>query len=170
MKKKLLTIILAVSMAFSLVACTDNSVQEPAETTKKADESTPKEVQPNSSAKVDEILMQAIEDAKSISEESAEQKWEEAFDYLKTHSNNFYENNEVMEQSMYYGEFIYQYIEETANATDVSQLEDSTRAAYDAGYNTVKAIKYVYRNAATPDDPETLAALQEAQDALNKFK
>ena len=75
-----------------------------------------------------------------------------------------------MEKSMYYGEFIYRYIEENANAEDVSQLVDSTRAAYDAGYNTVKAIKYVYRNAATPEDEDTQNALTEAQNALSKFK
>ena len=173
MKKKLLTSILVTFLALSLTACADSEKEpEPeksAKSTEKVDKPTA-DAEPNTSAKVDEILLKAIEDAKSMSENEATQKWEEAFDYLKSHSENFYENNEVMEQSMYYGEFIYQYIETNSNASDVSQLEDSTRAAYDAGYNTVKAIKYVYRNAATPDDPDTVSALQEAKDALSKFK
>jgi hypothetical protein len=64
---------------------------------------------------------------------------------LKQHEANFYESPEVMEHVMYYGEFIYRYIENNAAASDISELPDSTRAAYDAGYNAVKAIKYVYR-------------------------
>lgn len=166
MKKRLVILLMATVFVFSLSACSAESTQSDNST-----ESTQQsETEPNTSAKVDEILLSAMNDAKELSDSEAEEKWEEAFDYLKEHSDNFYENNEVMEKSMYYGEFIYRYIEENANAEDVSQLVDSTRAAYDAGYNTVKAIKYVYRNAATPEDEDTQNALTEAQNALSKFK
>lgn len=164
MKKKLITLLLSSMLALSLTACVEENATPQEET------SNTTKAEPNTSAKVDEILLQAKNDAETISDSDAEKKWEEAFDYLKSHSENFYENNEVMEQSMYYGEFIYQYIETNARAKDISQLEDSTRAAYDAGYNTVKAIKYVYRNAAAVEDADTQSALTEAQNALNKFK
>jgi hypothetical protein len=75
-----------------------------------------------------------------------------------------------MEHVMYYGEFIYRYIENNAAASDISELPDSTRAAYDAGYNAVKAIKYVYRGIENIEDESTQSALFKAKEALNKFQ
>ena len=121
------------------------------------------------SDRVDEILLKSKEDAEKISEEDAEKLWDESFKYLKEHSNNFYASNEVMEKSMYYGGFLYEYVETNANASNVDELVDSTRAAYDAGWNTVKAIKYVYRGAENIEDESTQNALSKAQEALNKF-
>jgi hypothetical protein len=123
-----------------------------------------------SSARVDEILLQAGNDAKQITEDQIDAAWDEAFAYLKQHEENFYESPEVMEHAMYYGEFIYRYIENNAAASNISELPDSTRAAYDAGYNTVKAIKYVYRGVESVEDESTLMALSEAKEALNKFQ
>ena len=163
MKKKFIAFFLVMVLFLCLSACGNNS-----EPSQKSEETT--EAEPNSSAKVDEILLQAKTDAENMSEDEATKTWEDAFDYLKAHSSNFYESNEVMEKSMYYGEFIYQYIEINTNASNISELADSTRAAYDAGYNTVKAIKYVYRNAASQEDEDTISALTEVQNALNKFK
>ncbi len=123
-----------------------------------------------SSARVDQILLQAKYDAENVTDEEADKKWQESFDYLKSHKDNFYEDNEVMEQSMYYGEYIYRYIEANTPANDVSELQDSTRAAYDAGYNTVKAIKYVYRGEESQDSESTINALTKAKENLDKFK
>lgn len=83
---------------------------------------------------------------------------------------NFYESNDIMERSMYYGQFVYKYIEENAVANNKSQLTDSVEAAYDATYNTVKAIKYVYRGAEKVEDESTQIALTKAQENLRKFK
>lgn len=129
-----------------------------------------KKAEPNTSEMVDEILLQAKEDAKNVSEDEADAKWKEAFEYLKAHKENFYENNEVMEKSMYYGSYIYQYVEANSKADNVSELKDSTKAAYDAGYNTVKAIKYVYRGSESKDDDSTQNALSKAKENLEMFK
>jgi hypothetical protein len=122
------------------------------------------------SARVDEILLQAGNDAKKITQDQIDAAWDEAFQYLKQHEANFYESPEVMEHVMYYGEFIYRYIENNAAASDISELPDSTRAAYDAGYNAVKAIKYVYRGIENIEDESTQSALFKAKEALNKFQ
>lgn len=122
------------------------------------------------SARVDEILLQANNAAKEMDEEQAESAWEEAFEYLKQHRDNLFESPEVMEHSMYYGQFLYRYIEENAAATAISELPDSLRTTYDAGYNTVKAIKYVYYGAEKIEDASTQSALSEATEALNKLK
>lgn len=121
----------------------------------------------NTSARLDEILTVAKYDAENISEDEVLDKWNEAFKYLKEHQTNFYENNEVMEQAIYYGEFICKYIELNAIATNVSELPDETRAAYEAGYNTVKAIKYVYRGVESESDQVTQDNLKEAQSYLD---
>lgn len=121
-----------------------------------------------SSARVDEILSKAMDDAKNTPGDAGSQ-CEEALSYLKEHAENFYENNEIMEKSMYYGCFIYSYIENSTEAKDVSELNNEDRTKYDAGYNTVKAIKYVYRSAEKIEDKSTQNALKEAQDALNKI-
>ena len=122
------------------------------------------------SARVDEITTSASEAAKNMDEDQAVSAWDEAIQYLKEHVDNFYENTEVMEHSMYYGEFIYRYIEANAAASNISELPDSTRTAYDAGYNTVKAIKYVYRGAEKIEDESTQSSLSEAKEALDKFQ
>ena len=116
----------------------------------------------NTSAKVDEIILQAKNDAENISENDLNAKWNEAFKYLKDHQNNFYESNEVMENAMYYGAFIYEYIELNAVASNTSELQDSTKAAYEAGLNTVDAIKYVYRGTESETDQTTQNKLSEA--------
>ena len=145
----------------------ENTVKNAGDSNSDKTESTAED---GTSAKVDEILLQAKHDAENISEKDADAKWEEAFEYLKAHKDNFYENNEVMEQSMYFGEYIYRYIEANSPANNVSELQDSTRAAYDAGYNTVKAIKYVYRGAESQDSEGTVNALSKAKENLDKFK
>lgn len=128
------------------------------------------ESEEGTSARVDEIMLKAVSDAQKVTEEEIEPLWEEAFAYLKEHEENFYANNEIMEKSIYYGCFIYEYIEENSPATDISQLPETVRYAYDAGYNTVLAIKYVYRGAENIEDRETQNALNDAREALEKFE
>lgn len=120
-----------------------------------------------SNARVDEILLKAMDDAKNVSGD-ADSLCTEALSYLKEHAPNFYENNETMEKSMYYGCFIYRYIEETAGAKDISELNHEDQLRYNAGYNTVKAIKYVYRGIEKIEDDSTQNALKDAQDSLDK--
>ena len=119
-------------------------------------------------ARVDEIGFKAYDDVKNI--ENAEPLLDECIKYLKDHVNNFYENNEVMEKSMYYGSFIYNYIEKNAGVDNVSELPNDTRNIYEAGYNTQKAIKYVYRGVDKIDDESTQNALEKVKTALNNIE
>lgn len=169
MKKKLLIGVLVMGFCFSCISCGSNTEKENNANVAQ-EESGQSEAEPNTSAKVDEIMLQAKSDAANISEDEATQKWNDAFKYLKEHQSNFYESNEVMEQSMYYGTFIYEYIELNAKATNVSELPDATRTAYEAGLSTVEAIKYVYRGAASVDDEDTQSKLKEATSNLDLMK
>lgn len=60
MKKKIFVVLLTVAMALSLVACEDKSSAEPKED---------KQAESNTSAKVDEILLEAKNDAEKLSDE-----------------------------------------------------------------------------------------------------
>ena len=122
-----------------------------------------------STARADEIQLKGMNDAKNISEDDVSLLWEEGLLYLKDHSDNFFESNDIMEKSLYYGSFIYNYIEENSPAQNVSELSDSVRAAYDGAYNSVIAIKYVYRGVQTIEDKDTQTHLKKAQENLAKF-
>lgn len=174
MKKIMVSVALVALCAFLFSGC--GFVWETAESSKSSEIAAEYGWNPanatteeNSTARFDEICLKAKADAESISDDDADILWEECFQYLKAHQDNFFENNEVMEKSMYYGTFLYEYIEAKSNADSVADLADSVRAAYDAGYNTVKAIKYVYRGVDKIDDESTQNALKEAQDNLDKF-
>jgi hypothetical protein len=71
-----------------------------------------------------------------------------------------------MEKSMYYGTFIYKYIEATKKVENISELDSDTQNAYNAGYYTVNSIKYVYRGAENIEDESTQNSLKKAQEAL----
>lgn len=85
------------------------------------------------------------------------------------HVNNYYENNEIMEKSMYYGSFIYKYIEENSGAKNAADLDNKTKAEYEVGWNTVKAIKYVYRGVDKIEDECTQNALKDVKENLEKL-
>jgi sensor domain CHASE-containing protein len=161
MRKRLILFSLLLTSVFFIIGCSNTETSNTATT----EEQT---AAPNTSARVDQIMLQAKDDAENFSEDEATETWEAGFDYLKAHMENFYESNEVMEQSMYYGTFIYEYVE--SNATDMNNLTDSSQAAYDAGTNTVEAIKYVYRDAEKIEDASTQGKLQEAKENLAKFQ
>lgn len=119
-----------------------------------------------STARADEIQLKAMADAKGTGDESL---LVVALDYLKEHSNNFYESNDVMEQSLYYGCFVYEFIKETEGASNISELSVEAKTKYNAGYYTVKAIKYVYRGVEKVEDESTQNALKKAQTALESL-
>lgn len=121
------------------------------------------------SARVDEVTLKGIRDAKQVSKDGVEPLLNEAFNYLKTHVNNYYENNEIMEKSMYYGSFIYKYIEENSGAKNAADLDNKTKAEYEVGWNTVKAIKYVYRGVDKIEDECTQNALKDVKENLEKL-
>lgn len=123
--------------------------------------------EPNTTARLEEILALALYDAENTSEDEAIDKINEALAYLKAHQTNFYESNDVMERAMYYGNFICEYIEHNSVAANVSELPDDLRAIYEAGWNTLKAIKYVYRGVESELDQVTQDNLKEAQSYLD---
>lgn len=64
--------------------------------------------------------------------------------YIKENINNLASNNTVMEKSLYYSYYIYNYIE--LNSNNIKELNDEELAAYNIGYYTFTYVKYKYRN------------------------
>lgn len=123
----------------------------------------------NTSARVDEIANSAQNAVENMPEDMLDTAWNESIQFIKSHADNLFVDNDTMEQCMYYGYFLYRYIEENAVADNVSELTDATRAAYDLGYNAVKAIKYVYRGVDAVEDEVTQSAVAKVQENAGKF-
>lgn len=114
----------------------------------------------NTTARVDEIQGKALDDAENISEEDAVTLMEDALEYIAANVDNFYISNEVMEKALYYGSWIYFYIEHESPAETYDELPDDIAAWWDIGWNTAKAIKYVYRGTESIEDLTTQNALE----------
>ena len=107
--------------------------------------------EPNSSAMVDSIAIQAKKD----SENATTEKRDEYVKLIAKNYPNFYESNELMEQLMYAG----CYLEYGFKGTTYGEL----------GMDTNQAIKYVYRNVEKPDDNATLENLKQIKESLTQL-
>ena len=120
----------------------------------------------NTTARVDEIQGKALDDAEKISEEDASILWDEALDYIAANVDDFYVSNEVMEKTLYYGSWLYLYIEQESPAETVDEMPDNIAAAYDIGWNAAKAVKYVYRGTESIGDLTTQNAIKTIKEYL----
>ena len=100
---------------------------------------------PNTSSKVDEISIQAKNDAKNIDDG----KTIEAINFIKENYPNYFESNEVMEKTMYYGYLLeYGYKNKNNNYADL-------------GMDAYQVVKYVYRGAEKVEDISTQENLKQ---------
>lgn len=84
---------------------------------------------PNTTEMVDYLSLKAKEDAKTATDEDIQ----EAVNWLKDNTTNYFSGNENMEKTMYYGELLeYKY-------------EDTDNKYEKAGWQAFKTVKYVYR-------------------------
>lgn len=108
------------------------------------------EVEAGTSAKVDEIAKKAKNDANSITNELKES----AISFIRDNKENFYKDNETMEQAMYYG-YLLEYAYENSD-TNLAKL----------GQDVYQAIKYVYRGVETVEDEATQENLRQIEEDL----
>lgn len=162
--KKSIIILMLLLLCISFTACNNNesNTQILNNTIEKENkiineyntENTTIEAQPNTSQKVDEIAKKAKEDAENITSE----KQKEALQHIKNNKSNFFKNNEVMEQSMYYG-----YLLEYA-------YKNSDKNYAKLGQDVYQAIKYVYRGIEKVEDSSTQENLQQIEKDLKQIK
>lgn len=101
----------------------------------------------NDSKAVDEISAIAKEDMENNTDEDSLQIINDGLYFINTNIDNLTKDNETMEKSMYYGYYMYRYIELNVDADDASELKEKDKAVYYIGYYTYTYIKYLYRNA-----------------------
>lgn len=110
----------------------------------------------NTSAMVDYI---AAEAKKSANQAATDEKRDEAIEYIFSHYPNYFDDNETMEKTMYYGYYLeYAY-----------EADDPTNVYANLGMDTYQAVKYVYRGTETVEDEhvqENLKQIAEILEAL----
>ena len=124
----------------------------------------------NSTERADGIIYKARDDVDMATEDEAHTICEDAIRYIADNADDLHASNDIMEKIMYYGTFLEKYIEDNSNAGNISELSDDVRAVYEVGYNAVKAVKYVYRNAESVEDESTKNAVEDVRDALEMLE
>lgn len=133
--KKIITAALALAMCMQFAACSQNDNSSKAESTTSATtaQTTAAElVEPEehgTSEYVDYIYYKAREDAKTATDEQLQ----EAVDWLKNNTKEYFSGPENMEKTMYYGQLLEHKYKKTGN-----QYEK-------IGWQAFKTVKYVYR-------------------------
>lgn len=111
------------------------------------------DIKPNSSSMVDYIASEA---KKASNESISDEKRDAAIKYIFDHYSDYYENNTVMENTMYYGYYL-----------EYAYAKNGSENLYaNLGIDTYQAIKYVYRNAEKPDSEATLSNLEQIAETL----
>lgn len=101
----------------------------------------------NTSSAVDQIAEKAKEDREKATKEEAEATINDGLYFIKANVDNLTVDNTTMEKTMYYGYYIYNYIENNSNTENVGELNDKDKAVYNIGYYAFTYVKYPYRNA-----------------------
>ena len=107
----------------------------------------------NTTAMVEYIIYTAKANAKTASEEEKTQ----AIQFIKDTYPNYYTDNDIMEQTMYYGSLL-EYAYENIDVTK-----------YQLGMNTNQAVKYVYRGVETAEDAHTQENLNQIKKSLDQL-
>lgn len=100
---------------------------------------------------VDYIFTKAKNDSKNVTNVQLQ----EAVDWLKNNTNNYFSGEENMEMTMYYGELLERTYKGTGNVYE------------QVGWQAFKTVKYVYRGVDSISDPVTQDNLVELKDMLS---
>lgn len=121
--------------------------------TKDTQSGTNTEPEANTSAKVDAIAL----DAKAAAKEGiTDEEREEAMNFIVEHYPDYYVDNEIMEQTMFYGfQLDYAFQDDVSNE-DYAKL----------GTDVVQAVKYVYRSVEKVEDDATQLNLEQIKKGL----
>jgi hypothetical protein len=178
MTKRLLLSVVLPSICTMLIACSGSENEAPtaankAPSTTTATTTTPKEaktevpvagdissyldqkiqgISKKTSPMVDALSKLAKADAKNVSEA----KIAEAINWIKSHHNSLFADDKTMEIAIYYGSLL-----------DAAFNDQDPRSQI--GWNTVKAVKYVYRGAEKQTDAAPQKALKKIQATLGKL-
>ncbi len=158
--KKIVSLFLSAILCAMLVGCANNNTSESSYTSEEVDaaleaiyeekaNSEPEEH--NTSEYVDYLDFKARKDAKN----ATDTELQAALDWIKDNQDSYFDNNEQMELTMYYGSLL-----KHKNKSTDNQYEKIGRQAF----NTVK---YVYRGAESESDDATVQNYEELKELLS---
>ncbi len=154
MKKRILSIIFAAFTALNLCSCSntitkDNTQKSSQNETQQENNQSSQSIEDSetsssdgwqaeegTSARVDEIILKAKDDAETATDETIKA----AVQWFKDNEANIFKGSENMEQAMYYGSLLETKYKDTGN--NYEKL----------GWQAIKSVKYVYRGAETIAD------------------
>lgn len=155
--KKILALLLGLSITFSvLTACNENknsSNDNDTSTTTTIQTTSMKKPKSNTSEMVDYLAFKAKTDAKTATDDDIEK----AIKWIKSNVYEMFDNNENMENMMYYGELLEYKYKNSEN--DLESL----------GWQAFKTVKYVYRGAESLSDESTQHNVSKLIDMIYKL-
>lgn len=174
--KKILIVLLILAMSFSCVACassSSNSISnktESKEDAKNLDDMTKTE-------KVDYYITKAQDDYEAIEDDDkvinmAALYLEDIREYVEDETQ--FDSDSNIEDIIYKGAFLEAYGKSNLDMLSGSVEEDSeaykiAKIIYKLGMNSVQMVKYVYREAETPEDDSTIANIKQVKKGLQDF-
>lgn len=189
MKKGMVALLIAGTMALSLSACGNDS-KSTSEPQKQEETSTdeqeakeaqatidaqynPNNIAPSDYSNVDEYLAAWINGVEPNTSDmvdtiahaaKAEANYNggnsaEALSYISSNYPNYFTDNAMMEKTMFYGYYL-----EYANTKN-----GSDNLGANVGMDTYQAVKYVYRGSETSDDQHVTANLDQIKDGLSQL-
>lgn len=141
--KKVLSIILCSIILLGLSGCTTRVNYSKVSSSEKLSLTITNE--PNTTKAVDEITSKASNDVKKFDDEQAQTAISDGLYFIKTNVDNLTKDNTIMEKAIYYGTFIYKFVESDCEFDKIDDLEKSAKIAYIVGLNTMEYVKYPYR-------------------------
>lgn len=118
-------------------------------------------IEANTNAMVDKLINDAKKDYVNISTDELTV----AINYIKEHIDNLFENNEIMENVIYYGSLLEYYY-----AIDNDPFKGFSSIEGEIGMNAVQAVKYVYRNVESPEDEATIKNINQIKENIEKLQ
>ena len=162
MKKFLLTLT-SLTLVISLTACgttQETEKENSKENTKQEAETTTTEPQPNTSLMVDSLVRKGKDKVDTATEEDLTT----AINYIKDNIDNLFANNEVMENTIYYGSLLEYYY-----AIDHDSYNGFNDIKGEIGMDAVQAVKGVYRNTETAQDQHVVENINQIKENLGKI-
>lgn len=163
MRKFIMSTIVIIAL-ISLTACGQEKNSKTSNNNKNNNEvETVEELspEPNTTQMVDKL----IKDGKSAATKASKDDTAIALEYIKTHINNLFESNDVMEQTIYYGSLLEYYY-----AIDNDPYKGFISVEGEIGMDAVQAVKYVYRNVESPEDTATIENINQITENLTKLQ
>ena len=184
MKKKIVLLALVATMVLATTACgggaktqettvaettvvettaepttEEPTTEEPAteEPTMESEIETTADIEEKPEANTSEMVDYLAKKAKADAETATDEDIENAVEWLKTNTYNYFQGNENMESTMYYGELLENKYKGTNNIYE------------QAGWQAFKTVKYVYRGVEGVMDDVTQKNLKKLKELVNEL-